>query len=1331
MTQRTYTNRRYLDALETKVLVFDGAMGTSLQLQHLTAEHFGGEQYNGCNDFLVISYPQAVEKVHRSFLEVGVDVLETDTFRSNRITMAEYKLQDRVLEINETAARLARKVADEFAQKTGQPRFVAGSIGPSGKLPSANDPQLSDVTFDDLADVFREQAVGLIRGGVDLLLIETSQDILEVKAAITGIHQAFAETGQSLPIQAQVTLDTTGRMLLGTDINASLAILEGMGIDVIGLNCSTGPEHMREPIRILGENSTLPVSCIPNAGLPLNVDGQAVYPLEPEPFANDLFEFVTKHNISVVGGCCGTTPEHLRRLVEKLDSHPHPARPTQSEPKLASAMSAIAMRQDPPPTLLGERCNAQGSRKFKRLLLSEDYDGILEVAREQVEFGAHALDISCAVTERPDEVELMRKVVKKLEMGVDVPLVIDTTELDVLEVALKTAPGRCLINSTHLEAGRAKADKVFKLAKEHNAAVIVLTIDEQGMAKTRKRKLEVAKRIYDIAVNEHGLRPEDLVYDALTFTLATGDAEFVNSAIETIEGIRLIKQNLPGVMASLGVSNLSFGLAQHARPVLNSIMLHHCVQAGLDMAIINPAHVTAYADIPADEKELAEDLIFNRRPDALQRYIEFYEKVTPTEQAAASNPTDGMTPEQRLHWSIVHRHKEGVEADIDEIIQRTSSPLPAGEGQGEGTFKANPPLPDELLVRVRELRQNAADAEKLMWQLLRNRALHDAKFRRQHPIGSYILDFYCHEAKLAVELDGSGHLEEKQIKHDEERTQALNELGIRVLRFWNSDVLNKTEDVLGVIWTALEESDDSLIPNPSPEGGREQESPSPTGEGPGVRATRHETAVHILNNVLLPAMKEVGDKFGAGELILPFVLQSAEVMKKAVAHLENYLEKMEGVTKGTVVIATVYGDVHDIGKNLVKTILANNGYTVLDLGKQVPAETIISQAVEVNATAIGLSALLVSTSKQMPLIVNELQRRNLKFPVLVGGAAINRRFGRRILQTEDGDFYEPGVFYCKDAFEGLETMDTLINPEKRPDLLARTRRESEMELGRASQTPEHRKTAGTRSNIVPDPITRPVKWGPRVVKDMPLELVLKHLNINELYRLSWGAKNAHGPEWEKLQKEFAARLDQMTREALRDGWLKPQAVYGFFPCQSEGDDLIIYHPATLDDSPEALTRFTFPRQPYDDHLALSDYFASTESGKMDVVAFQVVTVGQEATERFDKLQAAGDYSEGYFTHGLAVQTAEATADYLHEHIRRELGLAAEQGKRYSWGYPAIPELEDHQKVFQLLPAEKELGMTLSAAYQLIPEQSTAAIIVPHKDAKYYSVGESRVEQLMR
>ena len=1186
MTQRTYTNRRYLDALEKKVLVFDGAMGTSLQALHLSAEQFGGEKLDGCNDYLVISHPEAVEKVHRSFLEVGVDVIETDSFRANRISLKEYGLQDRVIEINQAAASLARRLANEYSSRITNngsrimyPRFVAGSIGPSGKLPSAGDPELSNVDFDELADVFRDQTTGLIRGGVDLLLIETSQDILEVKAAITGIQKAFEETGSFLPIQAQVTLDTTGRMLLGTDMVAALTILEGLSIDVIGLNCSTGPEHMREPIRILGEQSTLPVSCIPNAGLPLNVDGQAVYPLEPEPFANALVEFVEKNNISIVGGCCGTTPAHLKLLVEKLDSRPHPARPTMSTPRLSSSITAIPMRQDPPPLLIGERCNAQGSKKFKRLLLEEDYDAILEIAREQVNFGAHALDISCAVTERPDEVELMRKTVKKLEMGVEVPLVIDTTELDVLETALKTAPGRCLINSTHLESGRLKADRIFALAKAHNAAVIVLTIDEKGMARAADRKLEVARRIYDIAVNEHGLRPEALVFDALTFTLATGDPEFAGSAMETIAGIRLIKQNLPGVLTSLGVSNLSFGLSPQARPVLNSVMLYHCVQAGLDMAIINPAQVTPYADIPAAEKELAEDLVFNKRPEALQRFIEHFEKVTPASaENAAIDPTEGMTPEQRLNWRILHRHKEGVEADIDEIINRDSSPLAAGQGE----------------------------------------------------------------------------------------------------------------------------------------------------------PSHHQVAVHTLNTVMLPAMKEVGDKFGAGELILPFVLQSAEVMKKAVAHLENYLDKVEGVTKGILVLATVYGDVHDIGKNLVKTILANNGYTVIDLGKQVPAETIISKALEVNATAIGLSALLVSTSRQMPLIINELQRRGLDFPVLVGGAAINRRFGRRILFTEDGTPYAPGVFYCKDAFEGLETMDQLIDPQRKPALMEQIGKEADLELGRLPPQVNSSTLTVQRSSVIPAPINLPEKPGVHIVKEIPLEMVFQHLNINELYRLSWGAKNTHGAEWTRLKAEFDARLDRMKRTAIKECWLKPQAVYGLFPCQADGDDLIVYDPASVGTKPALpLQRFHFPRQPYDEHLALSDYFAPVGSDQMDVVALQVVTVGKEATERFDKLQANGDYSEAYFTHGLAVQTAEATAEYMHRHIRRELGIPARQGKRYSWGYPAIPELEDHRKVFDLLPAEKELGMQLSPAYQLIPEQSTAAIILHHKDAKYYSTGESRVDQLTK
>jgi len=896
--KRHYTNTRYLEAVQERVIIFDGAMGTGLQAKNLTAEHYGGERYLGCFDYLSISYPQVVEDIHRSFLEVGVDVVQTNTFRANSITLNEYGLGERVIEINSAAASLAHQLADEYSA-FGHQRFVAGSIGPSGMLPSADDPDLSNISFDELEAVFCRQALGLITGGVDLILIETSQDILEMKAVISGILGAFNETGVSLPIQAQFTLDTSGRMLLGTDVSAALTILERLPIDVIGLNCSTGPEHMRQPIEYLGSHASLPVSCIPNAGLPINVDGEAVYPLEAEPFAEALTEFVETYNINIVGGCCGTTPAHIQQLVEKLggvsQSHRQGiSRATSDEPQLASAIHSLSMHQDPPPLLIGERCNAQGSRKFKRLLMAEDYDAILALAQQQVERGAHALDISVAVTERSDEVDLMRAVVKLFSAGIDAPLVIDTTEPEVMEVALKTAPGRCMLNSTNLESGREKADRVFALAKKHNAAVLCLTIDESGMAKTASRKLEVAKQLFDIAVNEHGLRPQDLVFDTLTFTLATGDTEFADSAVETIEGIRLIKQELPGVMTSLGVSNVSFGLMPAARQVLNSVMLYQSVQAGLDIAIVNPALITPYAEVDENERNLVEDLLFNSREDALTRFIEYFEQVDPDSRAVDTyeDPTEGMTAEDRLHWRILHRKKEGVVADIDEILA----------------------------------------------------------------------------------------------KRNEE--------------------------------------------------------------------TQHETAVYILNDVLLPAMKEVGDKFGDGELILPFVLQSAEVMNASVTYAEGFLEKIEGTRKGLVVLATVYGDVHDIGKNLVKTILSNNGYDVIDMGKQVPAETIISKALEVKADAIGLSALLVSTSKQMPLIVNELHRRKSNIPVLVGGAAINRRFGRRILTTEEGDVYEPGVFYCKDAFEGLATMETLKDPGSRTQLLERIQKESSFE---SSRGPSQRK----------------------------------------------------------------------------------------------------------------------------------------------------------------------------------------------------------------------------------------------------------------------------------
>lgn len=1167
-----YTNRKYLDALNDRVLLFDGAMGTNLDRQNLTAEDFGGERTAGCNDYLVITKPSAVEKVHRAFLEAGSDVIETNSFRSNRLTLAEFGLEDRVLEINRKAAALARRIADEYATPEN-PRFVAGSMGPSGKLISTEDPGLSNITFDEIIDIFKEQAIGLIEGGVDLLLIETSQDILEVKAIVRGINEAFTVTGKALPIQAQVTLDTTGRMLLGTDIEAARVILEGMGVDVIGLNCATGPDYMREPIRYLTEHSNLPISCIPNAGLPLNVDGEAVYPMKPEPFAALMLEFVNEYGVRVVGGCCGTREDHIQLLYEGLDKkRPKPAPPA-AIPMLASPVQAVAMQQVPAPFLIGERLNTQGSKHFKRMVMEEDYDAIVEMARAQVESGAHGLDVCVALTETANENELMAKVVKKLANAVPVPLVIDSTELDVIEVALKTNPGRSLINSTNLEAGSDKPKAIFSLAKQFNAAVIVLTIDEQGMAKTADHKLQVAQRIFDLAVEEMGLQPQDLVYDALTFTLATGDPDLRDSAVETINGIRRIKQTLPGVLTALGVSNVSFGLSGPARKVLNSVMLFHSVEAGLDMAIVNPAQIKPYAEIPEEERLLAEDLIFNRHEDALERLIAYFDTVEETgdDQESTQTVLTAMTPEERLHWRILHRYKSDVETDIDLILNRDPS--------------------------------------------------------------------------------------------------------------------------------------------------------QPTSK----------TAVGILNDVLLPAMKDVGDKFGAGELILPFVLQSAEVMKIAVNYLENFLEKVEGTSKGKLVLATVYGDVHDIGKNLVKTILSNNGYSVVDLGKQVPAETIIARAVEEKADAIGLSALLVSTSRQMPLIINELDRRGLDIPVLIGGAAINPRFGKRILLTEQGRYYAPGVFYCKDAFDGLGVMDALTDPAKQKTLIEKIHKEADYELGRSlDQQPGGQQPNRRSSTRTLDVLPRPPYWGPRVVKSMPLSMVGEHLAINELYRLSWGAKNKHGEEWEKLKAEYDVRLQRMRKEAETQGWLQPQGVYGYWGCQSEGDILYIYDPETMDDpNPVVLETFEFPRAEIGEAYCLADYFASKESGKMDVVAFQVVTVGFRATEIVDQLQAAGDYAESYYLHGLSVQMAEATADYLHTHILRELNLEPGRGKRYSWGYPAIPELEDHAKVFKLLPVEKELGMSLTSAYQLVPEQSTAAIIVHHPDAKYFNVGVSRVQQLMR
>src|SRR3954454_11583171 len=660
MTERRIESP-YLSALSRRVLVYDGAMGTNIQRYNLSDDDFGGKALEGCNDNLVLTRPDVIQAIHESFLEVGCDVVETCTFQSTPRRLHEWGLGDKVREINVAAARLARAAADKYSTPD-RPRFVAASMGPTGMLPSSSDPVLSKITYEELAENFYEQAKYLVEGGVDLLLIETSQDILEVKAAVAGIEKLFTEIGRRIPIQTQVTLDVSGRMLLGTDIASAMTTLEALKVDVIGLNCSTGPEHMREPVRYLSEHATLPLSVIPNAGLPLNTGvGEAVYPLEPAPMAAALSEFVKDFGVRIVGGCCGTNPAHLSAIVGAVREAERSSKPlshAQHVPRVSSAMRAITLHQDPPPLLVGERVNSQGSRKVKRLLLADDYEGILEVAREQQDSGAHVLDVCVALTERADEAEQMSKLVKLISMSVETPIMVDSTEAPVIEAALQHIPGRAIINSINMENGRKRIDSVVPIAKKHGAPLVALTIDPVGMAKTRERKLEVARAIYDIVVGEYGMKAEDLIYDALTFTLATGDPEWIDSAHETIEGIRLIKRELPGVFTILGVSNVSFGLDPAARYVLNSVFLHHCVEAGLDAAIVNPAHITPYAEISAEQRALADDLVFNRRPDALQRFIDGFSTATELEaRSEKEDPTAGMSPEQRVHWMVLHRKK--------------------------------------------------------------------------------------------------------------------------------------------------------------------------------------------------------------------------------------------------------------------------------------------------------------------------------------------------------------------------------------------------------------------------------------------------------------------------------------------------------------------------------------------------------------------------------------------------------------------------------------------------------------------------------------------------
>jgi 5-methyltetrahydrofolate--homocysteine methyltransferase len=1135
--------RDFLAATRERVVVFDGGMGATLEQFDLSLE----DDYKlpgRAHEALVLNRPDVIEGVHASMVEAGAEVVETDTFQASRLKLEEWGLGEHTREINVRAAEIARKAV-------GEQRFVAGSIGPTGHLPASDDPTLGRITFRELVDVFTEQAAGLIAGGVDLIIIETAQDILEVKAAVFGAREAFRLEGRSVPIQTSVSLlPNGGKMLLGTDISSALATLEALRVDVIGLNCSTGPEDMRDAIRFLGEFSPLPVHCIPNAGIPVQgPNGETLFPEQPGPLANVLGEFVERYGVSIVGGCCGTTPEHIAAIKERCGSHKIGARPAPRPPHVASMIAATPLVQEPRPTLVGERVNSQGSRKAKEMLLADDYDGLVQVAEDQVEGGAHVLDVCVALTERQDEDEQMRQTVKRISLTQPAPVQVDSTEPDVIKLALEQIPGRAIVNSVNLEAGPAKLDVVAPLAVEHGAALIALTIDEVGMAKTAERKVEIAKRITELCAG-HGLERELLIFDVLTFTLTTGDDEWKPSAVETIEGIRRVKEELPGVKTSLGVSNVSFGVSPAARAVLNSVFLHHCVEAGLDLAMVNPNHITPYGEISPEERDLADDLVFNRRDDALERFIAHFESKGPDEAAEVANPTEGMEPEEALHFHILRRKKDGVEEWID-----------------------------------------------------------------------------------------------------------------------------KSVDKIG--------------------------------------------AVPTLNDVLLPAMKEVGDKFGAGELILPFVLQSAEVMKRAVAQLENYLDKIEGYTKGTVVLATVFGDVHDIGKSLVNTILTNNGYTVVDLGKQVPISTIIDAAKEHEATAIGLSALLVSTSKQMPACIQELHSQGLGFPVLIGGAAINRDFGLRALYPggrESEDVYEAGVFYCKDAFEGLNKMDQLVEGEAREALVAKTR-EAAQRLREKGPEPEALPTDDTsvRSAARTDvAIPEPPFWGAREV-DVPLDEVYHHLDTHVLFKLHWGGRGVKGEDWRKLVSgDFQPRLQRMWAE---QDYLHPRALLGYFPCYSEGNDVVVLDP---DDHSKVLERLVFPRQPKHDRICLADFYRPKDSGELDVVALQAVTVGDDVTKLLAKLEADGEFAEQLFTHGLGVQTAEGMAEWLHAKVRSDFGIPVDQGRRYSWGYPACPEQSEHEKVFRLLDAPS-IGLRLSGGFAPEPEQSTLAIVAHHPQAVYFGM----------
>ncbi|KFK86662.1 methionine synthase [Streptomyces sp. JS01] len=1150
------------EALATRVVVADGAMGTMLQAQDPTLEDF--ENLEGCNEILNITRPDIVRSVHEEYFAVGVDCVETNTFGANHSAANEYEIADRIFELSESGARIAREVADEFGAKDGRQRWVLGSIGPGTKLPS-----LGHTTYDVLRDGYQQNAEGLLAGGSDALIVETTQDLLQTKASIIGARRAMDALGLQVPLICSLAFETTGVMLLGSEIGAALTALEPLGIDLIGLNCSTGPDEMSEHLRYLARHSRTPLMCMPNAGLPVLTKDGAHFPLGPEGLADSQEHFVRDYGLSLIGGCCGTTPEHLRVVVERARELTPTERDPRPEPGAASLYQHIPFRQDTAYLAIGERTNANGSKKFREAMLEARWDDCVEMARDQIREGAHMLDLCVDYVGR-DGVADMTELAGRFATASTLPIVLDSTELPVLRAGLEKLGGRAVLNSVNFEDGdgpESRFAQVSALAAEHGAALIALTIDEEGQARTIEHKVAIAERLIEDLTTNWGIRESDILIDTLTFTICTGQEESRGDGIATIGAIRELKQRHPDVQTTLGLSNISFGLNPAARVVLNSVFLDECVKAGLDSAIVHASKILPIARLEEEQVKVALDLIYDRRAegyDPLQKLMELFEGVNmKSMKAGKAEELMALPLDERLQRRIIDGEKNGLEADLDEALQDTP-------------------------------------------------------------------------------------------------------------------------------------------------------------------------ALDIVNNTLLEGMKVVGELFGSGQMQLPFVLQSAEVMKSAVAHLEPHMEKSDDDGKGTIVLATVRGDVHDIGKNLVDIILSNNGYNVVNLGIKQPVSAILEAAEEHRADVIGMSGLLVKSTVIMKENLQELNQRKMAadFPVILGGAALTRAYVEQDLH----EIYEGEVRYARDAFEGLRLMDALIGVKRGvpgaalPELKQRRVPKKDVTAVLEVEEPE----GSVRSDVsITNPIPEPPFRGTRVIKGIPLKDYASWLDEGALFKGQWGLKQARtgdGPTYEELvETEGRPHLRGWLDHLQSNNLLEAAVVYGYFPCVSKGEDLILLH----EDGSER-TRFTFPRQRRGRRLCLADFFRPEESGETDVIGLQIVTVGSRIGEATAELFAANSYRDYLELHGLSVQLAEALAEYWHARVRGELGFAGEdpddvedmfalkyRGARFSLGYGACPDLEDRAKIADLLQPER-IGVHLSEEFQLHPEQSTDAIVIHHPEAKYFN-----------